>query len=1303
MSTGDRNFGMGEDYLTGLPNIQAFYKRLEQERKRARDPLTEGELAVLYFNLVNFRLINLRYGLAAGDGYLARMAESLAASFPDGMVSHGNGDHFLILTDTLHLEERVANAREAIRKLFPISVECSIGAGIWDDPTLKPEEVCYRARLASEQNRKHLHTYFSCYSKELGERLEIADYAVSHIEEAITLGWIHVYYQPIVRALTNQICGMEALARWEDPKYGMLAPDKFISPLEEARLIWKLDLSVIRQVVSGIANRCQRGMLEIPVSINLSRLDFLCCDIFGEIESIVRFYDVPRQMLHIEVTESVLTSYEDSIIQALEAFRRVGYEIWMDDFGSGYSTLDLLKDCSFDVLKMDMQFLNSDTIRSRKIIASVIQMDKDIGNRTLAEGVETKEQVEFLKKAGCDKLQGYYFGKPAPFGEMLRNCIAAGIGIESAKQKICYDQLCGVNFRTDVPFAIVEARGDALHLLHLGDRALSLFRAEGISDQRALEEKINDRSNPVCRELRKTAGDAVRLDSRLVETAVPFAGKALILQARLIGTYDSTGLFEVKIYDRTPAGEELSSREQVLTDLLYFSRYLFCMDLSQMTIRSIRYTNRHALQGSAVPIRSENGRYASILPDIFEADQRRYDAFLCPKTLQWRLEQAQSGILTSPFRTRSSEGVYVWMFHRILLAPNADGKKIYYEICGMSEQEAELWSSWVRNQEAVPDEGANQTEDTRLHQEESRKAALFDNLLCHLPMGVFWKDSRRRFLGANPYFLDYYGFSSVADILGKTDEDMGWHPDNEKYRSNEEDVIASGIVVSSVPGRCIAKGVSRDIYATKWPTYEDGRISGLMGYFLDPGERGQAAGCVPEHPAKQDPMACSASRFLDDLLDFERDYQLNQRTFGVIYVRIPGLTRIADLYDRAKMARAARYCFDVIRSAVGNTGSVSCVGPDQFAAAASYLAFDELERTAQKICADIDAIREIDGLPCSLYAKVKVLSTAEAIKIRRCLLDTIYNTGDSREDSGTGKESETLLRTVLGQLPIGCYILRPDRTVQFWNHEAENILGYTAEEMIGKKCVEMPLGCAFLNGSRVPSSKCPAIVAFMRDSSTSMTMFMRNRQGRDVLISNNMVPRRDADGQVIELISFFTPLSKNAYDAELVRRLAKDTAMDSVTGLPGNSYLKPSLEEAMNLYRRTGQRFAVLLVSIAGSGDKTPPSDCLLREAGARLLRYGRRTDRFCRWNQNTFAGILQVKGPGDLRGAAERILDVLDGVEVTAEGRSETSRAFLGIALVREKDDIEDLLCRADRCRMQAENSKTDRFLTDLMEERAV
>lgn len=1295
MSTGERNFDMGEDYLTGLPNIQAFYRRLEQERKRTRNPVTEGEITVLYFNLVNFRLINLRYGLAAGDTYLTRMAESLAASFPEGMVPHGNGDHFIILTDSLQLEARVADARERIRKLFPISVECSIGACIWDDTALKAEEVCYRARLASEENRRHFHTYFSCYSRELGERMEIADYVVSHIEEAVSLGWIRVYYQPIVRTLTNQICGMEALARWEDPKYGMLTPDKFIGPLEGARLIWKLDLSVIREAVRGIADRYQRGMLEIPVSINLSRLDFLCCDIFGEIESIVKACDIPRRMLHIEVTESILTSYEDSIIQALEAFRRVGYEIWMDDFGSGYSTLGLLKDYSFDVLKLDMQFLRSESVRSKKIIASVIQMDKDIGNRTLAEGVETKEQAEFLKKAGCDKLQGYYFGKPAPFGEMLRNCIAAGIGIESARQKICYDQLGSVNFRTDVPLVIAEMREAALHLLFLSDRALSLFRAEGIADQKALEERISDPGSPVCRELQKAAAYVSLQESPCAELAVPFAGKALILQIRLIGTYDSTSLFEVKIYDRPPAGEELSFREQVLTDLLYFSRYLYCIDPSQRMIQSIRYTNQHALQGSAVPIQEKDGTYAGILPAIFEADRKRYEAFLCPGTLVRRLSLADSGILAAPFRTRNTEGVYVWMSHRILLVPNANGKKIYYEICGMSEQEAGLWSSWVRNQEEMPDAGTGDTGTEGLGKEESRKAALFDNLLCHLPMGVFWKDRQRRFLGANQYFLDYYGFSSVSDILGKTDEDMGWHPDSEGYRSVEEDVISSGSIVSNVPGRCIAKGVSRDILATKWPTYEEGRISGLMGYFLDPGEGKGGFGSA----AEQEPVIGSASRFLDDLTAFERDYQLNQRTFGVIYIRIPELPRLADSYGRAEMARATRYCFDVIRRAVGSTGSVSCVGLDQFAVAAYYLSIDELERTSQKICADIDGIREIDGVPCSLYAKGKVLCAEEAVQIRRRLLNTIYNARDSMRDPETGNEGEPLLRTILGQLPVGCYILRPDRTVQFWNHEAENILGFTAEEMIGKKCVEMPLGCAFLNGSYVPYSRCPAVVAFTSEKSTSITMFMRNKQGRDILIANNMVPRRDASGQVMELISFFTPLSENAYDADLIRRLTKDTAMDPVTGLPGKSYLKTSLEEAMNLYHRTGQQFAVLLASIS-SRDGEAVSDCMLREAGARLLRYGRKTDRFCRWDKNTFAGILQVRGACDLSGAAGRILDFLDGVEVTAEGKKEKSSAFLGIALVREEDDVSGLLCRADRCRLRAEKSRKERFFTDFQEE---
>ena len=170
------------------------------------------------------------------------------------------------------------------------------------------------------------------------------EYVVSHIDEAVSSGWIVVYYQPIVRTLSNKICGMEALARWNDPERGMLPPIDFIGPLEDAQLIWKLDLCVIRQAVMQIAERSSRGVAEIPVSVNLSRIDFLCCDIFHEIETLVQTYNVPRRMLHIEVTESIMTSDQNAVLQALDHFRDAGYELWMDDFGSGYSTLNLLKD-----------------------------------------------------------------------------------------------------------------------------------------------------------------------------------------------------------------------------------------------------------------------------------------------------------------------------------------------------------------------------------------------------------------------------------------------------------------------------------------------------------------------------------------------------------------------------------------------------------------------------------------------------------------------------------------------------------------------------------------------------------------------------------------------------------------------------------------------------------------------------------------------------------------------------------------------------------------------------------------------
>ncbi|WP_303018385.1 EAL domain-containing protein [Mitsuokella jalaludinii] len=179
-------------------------------------------------------------------------------------------------------------------------------------------------------------------------------YVIEHLDEAIEKHWVKVHYQPIVRTITGQLCAMEGLARWDDPNWGFLTPPFFIGILEQHNLIHKLDAFLIEEVCRNQARVRKAGLPSVAVSLNLSRLDFINCDIFEIVENAVRKYNVPRDLLHLEIVENILTDRNKKIGEVLDRFRAAGYEIWMDDFGSGYSSLKFLKDQRFDLLKMDI-------------------------------------------------------------------------------------------------------------------------------------------------------------------------------------------------------------------------------------------------------------------------------------------------------------------------------------------------------------------------------------------------------------------------------------------------------------------------------------------------------------------------------------------------------------------------------------------------------------------------------------------------------------------------------------------------------------------------------------------------------------------------------------------------------------------------------------------------------------------------------------------------------------------------------------------------------------------------------------
>lgn len=294
-----------------------------------------------------------------------------------------------------------------------------------------------------------------------------------------------------------------------------------------------------------------------------------------------------------------------------------------------------------------------------------------------------------------------------------------------------------------------------------------------------------------------------------------------------------------------------------------------------------------------------------------------------------------------------------------------------------------------------------------------------------------------------------------------------------------------------------------------------------------------------------------------------------------------------------------------------------------------------------------------------------------------------------------------LLQTLMEEAPIGCYILRPDHTVLYWNREAERLLGFSAAEMQGKRCVDMPLGCSFVTGEGMPVNSCPAVVALATGQAHSTQMFMRKKDGSDLLIRNTLVPLRDQSGTIVELVALFTPLADASYDHKLVQAIYETATRDPLTCLPGRKYMEMRLEDAIEVFRRTGQPFAVLFADTNNFHDLNntyghAAGDDVLRQIGLALRTFGRKSDAFCRWGGDEFVGLLQLRRPEDIEGAAHRLLKLTENCEVAVGGRKISCQTSIGITMVRENDDVKSIVERADSYMYQAKKRGGNQIVTD-------
>ncbi|MBR5682380.1 MAG: bifunctional diguanylate cyclase/phosphodiesterase [Ruminococcus sp.] len=412
-----------EDDLTGIHNM--FYFRNEAEKLLNYVTTDKENIVFLFFDIENFKSYNEKYGFHAGNDLLIKIAHMIDDSFKGSLVSRFSDDHFVVLTSYEGSKNTIGQISGEIKKLqkeVHLELKCGAYKPVGDEADVSL--ACDRARFACNSIKKHYDRTFRMYDKTLEDRFQLKHYIVNNIDTAIENGYIQVYYQPIVLTENSEICGLEALARWQDPNYGLLSPGLFIEILEEYRQIHKLDQCIIESVCRDYRDSVDNNKPFVPVSLNFSRLDFELCDIVGFLCETVEKYKVPKEFIDIEVTESALTDQQEFLPSAIKRLREFGYKVWLDDFGSGYSSLNVLKDYQFDVLKIDMKFLSgfSSNEKTRPILENIVSLSKQLKMLSLTEGVETKEQFDFLASIGCNRAQGYLFSKPVPI-EILREKI----------------------------------------------------------------------------------------------------------------------------------------------------------------------------------------------------------------------------------------------------------------------------------------------------------------------------------------------------------------------------------------------------------------------------------------------------------------------------------------------------------------------------------------------------------------------------------------------------------------------------------------------------------------------------------------------------------------------------------------------------------------------------------------------------------------------------------------------------------------------------------------------------------------
>ena len=987
-----RQSALEKDSDTGLLGPHAFYRKAKQLLKEEEASGIWGQRVPVFIKLVHFSSFNSSYGIEAGNTLIYQIAQVLRTCFPHAPAAHLGADNFIMLPSRNHITMRMDRMLKEINDLIQDrTIRCKAGLVLFDKDHVPPEKLKTMnwrdpfdmAKLAADSIKEDGNRSWAVYTESLGRDMVNTAFVLRNFEKAMEKGHIHVYYQPITRALTGKVCGLEALARWEDPEKGMILPGIFVPVLEKMKLIHLLDRYVIESTARRYHHLKGARHSVLSVSVNLSRVDFDTMKPFDFMEHIVSKYQVPRQFFHIEVTESALTRDSGVLKKELLRFKEAGYQLWLDDFGSGYSSLNGLQEFPFDLLKIDMAFLRNFNEESRKIIRSIILMAKNLSIHTLAEGAETKEQVDFLRESGCEEIQGYFYGKPMTSEDFEEKLRRGDYTAEEPLETAVMSRLGLVNVLTDKPVGLFLNRKDRFVLLLKNEALKQVADAVYGGGNIYFEGNEVPHGHPIYPWLRALIEGSwasgqeqsvvtMRNGFMLKNTIHALAGNGILCGG-------TVSILNMSVKDEHGPVQTL---DMLYRNMMRVFDALYYYQGDKKTVNVILSSIPGMKPGSALTPTQWHHLADYVHPD----DRKKFIQFTRPENIQKIAAGSIHRLSASHFRIKDSHGRYRW-------------KEVIAMVMG-KEEENHIFLG-AKDTALTPLAPVERAEFLRLYAaslpggckketKDERDRNFARALRRKSDFKFFWKDKNRRFLGASDAFLRYYGFASEGDILGKTDEDMGWHLGDSTYKEEEEKVLQKGQVSYNAQGKCIARGKLHAIRATKVPVYEGNEIIGLLGWFVDLNdETAMKEKDSLRSFTNEESGVLSYRGIVIEAEHYADAFQSTGMKYEGILLDIPAIEDFGKAYGKDSRRELARRIVKEIRASFGLRAVIGRMSVNRFLILQNMEEEGITEKELGILSRKIHEIRSIGGYPCTLFlhsARVDCTETEDIDEMKTLLL-----------------------------------------------------------------------------------------------------------------------------------------------------------------------------------------------------------------------------------------------------------------------------------------------------------------------------